>query len=73
MDPHLTKQYIMLAMIVLASAAITIAWIVALIDILKSKFKNDIDKVIWLLVISFFPIIGLSLYFFISPSQKKGT
>lgn len=45
-------------------------WLMFLIDILKSEFKNSIDKLIWILMITFIPIIGLILYYFISKKQR---
>ena len=38
--------------------------LIALIHLLKHQFKGN-DKLIWLLVILFFPIIGSILYFVI--------
>ena len=47
-----------------------ILWLIFLIDILKSDFKNSIDKLIWILIITFIPIIGLILYPFIGKKQR---
>jgi len=44
-------------------------WIWALVDILKSKFTYS-NKIIWLLIVSFVPIIGFILYFLIGRKQK---
>ncbi len=43
--------------------------IVALIDILKSKFKGN-DKVLWILVVLFANFFGAVLYFLIGRGQK---
>ena len=43
--------------------------IVALIDILKSKFKGN-DKVLWILVVLFTNFFGAVLYFLIGRGQK---
>ena len=43
--------------------------LIALIDILKSKFNGN-DKVIWILVVLFFNLIGTILYFTIGRKQK---
>ena len=56
----------MLLFIVLPMA-ITI-W--ALIDVIKSDFKKDINKLIWIIVIICFPFFGGILYLFLGRSQK---
>lgn len=48
----------------------SILWIIALIDILKSVFKDSNGKIIWLLLVIFLPVIGSILYFAIGKSQK---
>ena len=45
-------------------------WIIALVEVLKSEFKNSNDKLIWVLVILLFPIIGALLYFIIGRNQR---
>jgi hypothetical protein len=47
-----------------------ILWVVALVDVLNSKFKESNDKLIWVLVILLFPIFGAFLYFIIGRKQK---
>lgn len=49
--------------------AITI-W--ALIDAIKSDFKQDINKLVWIIVIICFPFFGGIIYYFLAPSQKAG-
>lgn len=43
--------------------------LIALIDILKSRFEEN-NKLIWLLVVLFLNIIGTLLYLFIGRKQK---
>jgi len=50
--------------------ALFIFWVWALIDILKSDFKESINKLIWLLVVFFFYVLGALLYYFIGRGQK---
>ncbi|MGC8501559.1 PLD nuclease N-terminal domain-containing protein [Desulfurella sp.] len=45
-------------------------WIFALIDILKSDFKDGLTKVIWLVLVIVLPFLGSILYFFIGRNQK---
>lgn len=44
--------------------------IYVLLDILRSEFRKDNDKIIWLLVVFFIPILGCVLYFLIGRNQK---
>lgn len=48
-----------------------IFWGWALIDILKSDFKDGINKLIWLLVVFFLYVLGALLYVFIGRNQKR--
>ena len=48
----------------------SIFWIIALIHILKSDFRDTNGKIIWALVVIFLPVIGSILYFLIGKSQK---
>lgn len=43
--------------------------LIALVDILKSKFEGN-DKLIWVLVVLFLGVLGAALYFFIGRKQK---
>ena len=43
--------------------------IIALIDILKSEFEGN-NKIVWVLVVLFFNLIGSILYFAIGKDQK---
>lgn len=47
-----------------------ILWIWALIDIIRSEFADSTNKVIWVLVIIFLPVIGALLYLLIGRGQK---
>jgi hypothetical protein len=43
--------------------------LIALIDILRSEF-NGSDKIVWVLVVLFLPLLGSVLYFLIGSSRK---
>ena len=58
-----------LSMVVMIASFIFWGW--ALIDILKSDFKDSINKLIWLLVVFFLYALGALLYVFIGRNQKK--
>ncbi len=46
--------------------------LIALIDILKSSFREDVNKLVWVLVVILLPILGSLLYFVIGKTQKRG-
>lgn len=47
-----------------------ILWVFALIDVLKSEFQGS-NKLIWVLVIIFIPILGAILYLIIGRQQRN--
>jgi hypothetical protein len=46
-----------------------ILWIIALVDCLKSEFSGN-NKLIWVIVILFFPVVGPILYFLMGRGQR---
>lgn len=44
--------------------------VIALIDIIQSMFKDDINKIIWVLLVIFLPALGTILYFLLGINQK---
>jgi len=48
---------------------IAFLWLIALIDILSSDFQGN-DKVVWVVIVIFFPFLGSILYFLIGRSRK---
>jgi hypothetical protein len=51
-------------------AAIFLIPLLALIDILRNQFKDSSNKIIWALIVLFFPILGGILYFLFGVKQK---
>ncbi|MBT8285300.1 MAG: hypothetical protein HKO75_07990 [Flavobacteriaceae bacterium] len=45
--------------------------LIALVDILRSDFKGNNDKLIWVLIVLFLGIIGALLYFIMGSGQKS--
>ncbi|WP_253406471.1 PLD nuclease N-terminal domain-containing protein [Pontibacter sp. HSC-36F09] len=41
-----------------------------MVDLLTSEFENSINKLIWVLVIVFLPVLGAILYLLIGRKQK---
>jgi hypothetical protein len=53
-------------LIILAVAILSfVFWVAMLIDCLKKKFKNDNDRIIWVLVIIFTGLLGATIYYFV--------
>jgi len=48
---------------------VCLLWIAALVDIVRSEFRGN-DKLVWVLVVIFFPLLGSILYFLIGRSSK---
>ena len=46
-------------------------WILMIIDCAKRKFKEDAEKIVWILVIIFAGIIGALIYYFVVKSKNK--
>ncbi|MDB5197096.1 MAG: hypothetical protein JWP88_1467 [Flaviaesturariibacter sp.] len=46
--------------------------VLALIDILRNHFKGQNEKLIWILAVVFFPVIGAILYFIIGRRNRVG-
>ncbi|WP_187264551.1 PLD nuclease N-terminal domain-containing protein [Pontibacter beigongshangensis] len=50
-----------------------ILWLWALVDLLRSDFKNSTNKLIWVIPIIFLPVLGALLYLLIGRGQKVTT
>lgn len=51
------------AWIVIIIALLALAlWIYAIADILRGSFRGDLSKILWLVVVIFFPVLGALLY-----------
>jgi len=56
--------------LLLFTGAPLVFWIWDIVDIIKSCFKDDSGKVVWLLVVLLLPFLGLILYLTIGRGQK---
>ena len=45
-------------------------WLAALIDIIRSRFKNDTDRLLWIVVVTLAPFIGVLLYWILGKRYK---
>lgn len=54
----------------LLGLAVVALWIWAVVDIIKSDFKDTIMKVVWLLLVVFIPLLGFILYVVVGRATK---
>lgn len=45
-------------------------WLAAVVDIMKSRFENKSYKLLWLLIVTLAPVVGVLLYLFVGTKQK---
>ena len=45
-------------------------WLWSLVDLLRSNFSDSTNKLIWVIVIVFIPVLGALLYLLIGRKQK---
>jgi NADH:ubiquinone oxidoreductase subunit 6 (subunit J) len=58
-------------LIVLLAICLFVIWLITIIDITKSEFKKDVDKIVWFFFVMLFPPLGILLYFIIGRWQKS--
>jgi hypothetical protein len=51
-------------------AGLFVLWIWAIIDVIRSEFKDSSTKIIWVALLIFLPLLGSIIYFFIGKSTK---
>jgi len=62
--------FLWLAMIALAILAF-VFWIFMIIDVAKRKFKDETEKIVWILVVVLAGIIGAIIYYFVVKRLDK--
>ncbi len=63
---------LMILLVAVFGALILIFWIWMIIDCARRKFKNDTDKIVWILVIILLNALGASIYYFaVKMNDKK--
>lgn len=56
---------------VLIGIAMTVFWILMLIDAAKRQFTNENDKVVWILVLCLTQVLGAIIYYFVVKRGNK--
>jgi len=54
----------------LVVVGIFVLWIWAIVDAVKSDFKDSSTKLIWMALLIFLPVIGTLVYFFAAKGTK---
>ena len=68
---HLTAVFAVVSGVcIIFFLALFIAWLYVVVDILRSDFKNNTDKMIWFIFIMFMPPLAVPLYFILGRKQK---
>ena len=57
--------------IIVIGILLFVFWIFMLIDCAKRNFKNDNEKVVWILVIALLGFIGAAIYYFVVKASDK--
>lgn len=56
----------------IVTIAAVVLWIWALIDIMRSDFRDIAVKIAWLVFVFFIPFVGLIIYLILGQSTKSG-
>jgi hypothetical protein len=48
-----------------------IFWILMIVDCATRKFKDDIEKVVWILLLIFLHLLGAIIYYFVVKRSNK--
>lgn len=64
---------IMMFVMLAVGIAGTIFWIFMIVDCAKREFKNDNDKVVWIILLALTHLLGATIYYFaVKKQDKKG-
>lgn len=56
-------------LLITLGVAIFGSWLYAIIEIISDDYKNDTDKLLWFLLVFFFPFVGTIVYFLIGRNK----
>ncbi len=60
-------------LLVITGALIFAFWIWMIVDCAKRKFKNDSEKIVWILVIIILHVLGAAIYYFAVKASDKNS
>jgi len=49
----------------------TVFWILMIVDCAKRKFKNDNDKIVWIVLLALTHLLGATIYYFVVKRNGK--
>ncbi len=47
-----------------------LAWVIALVDIIRSQFRSDTDRLLWIMVVTLAPVLGVLVYLVLGRRYK---
>jgi hypothetical protein len=50
-----------------------IVWIWALVEVVRSDFRRDSDKILWIIIIVFGSLLGVIIYFLFGRNRRIST
>lgn len=67
----LTSIILLFLFIIVLAIFLTIFWVLMIIDIAKRKFKNENDKIVWILIVILLSWLGAIIYYFVVKRSNK--
>lgn len=67
----LTSIILLFLFIIVLAIFLTIFWILMIIDVAKRKFKNENDKIVWILIVILLSWLGAVIYYFVIKKDHK--
>ena len=52
---------------------LTVLWVLAIVEIIRSEFKDKTERIIWLLLVILLPFLGTVLYLMIGRKSRLST
>ncbi len=56
---------------IILGLAVFVFWLWALIDIVKSDFRDQATKIIWFVIVFFLYFLGAAIYYFFGQQTKR--
>jgi len=63
--------FLVWAIMMIAGILLTIFWIFMIVDVVQRKFKNDSDRLVWILIVVLANWIGAAVYYFVIKRKDK--